>query len=348
MQEIIAESRELIVHELKDAYLDMSIHIQKYIVDKNILMSPEHDPKEYYRQTCFPAVDFLDFVNDVKNNLKPSLEREFKCSLEFKPYIFKHIHSLSHNGMVLLDIKNIFYPYLNSKYKLDSHQGTSRFDLTSIQELHPKYLLEDRLTRAYDLLENDDHINEDINNAKLGGKTFQRKCCRLGLDQYTSIKKYVILCNIDGSYTNCLCRSKDVPKIMSVLGHQQYKKYNSISASDMRHSNISFFDKGKVVLRIWPTLDYDFVPMADKNRVHIYVAMKYAMIDYVTNHIFGINHVSQHRLEYFNHLCVKMKDLSEKRMLFDVEKCERVGTYYPTEEYLKQLRIDKIVEGRRK
>jgi hypothetical protein len=356
--EIIEKSRDIIRVEMKNNYLALALAVEDFLIRERVPVEEDYSDNEPYKYVCYPDTNFLEIINKVKSDLIPTLTGISDKEYLFKPFIFKYMMILSVDNKALLQVTNVFYPIANYKFRVQTYLNASRFadSKNKLHYIHPKYRLDHVLSQFYDPFSNAEAVEEEYYKIYTqwgeldGNKSVARRDKnnkRMGIREYELIKDIAVLCNHDLIYTSCLCREDDIDAIISKIDPKRkytVVKNNVKSLYDIRYYNTTFSIGGKTVLKLWPVLQYQLIPVVSGNRAHINTVIHYALIDYLHYDILGVQKVAFFKNLILNYYINRRAAMVKNHILTRLDKCEYIGTYYPTELYLKQHRIDKIAE----
>ena len=352
LEEIIEESRSIIKDNMEKKYMPMAKTIERFLSKERVPVEFEYSSDEPYKLSCYPDTNFLNVVNKIKEELKPELEQLTGSEVLFRSYIPKYMMILSYDNVALLQVTNMFYPYLNTKFRVDTYQDDSRFGIDGkIFYVHPKLTIDHLAMEKYDPMVDQNLMMEETlerwkklgrMNAKQPSKMRERK----GIKEYNMVKDKVVLCNHDFEHVSCICWERDIDDIIKTIDpDRKYVVTKNIikSLHEIRRTSVTLSLNNRVVIKFWPSLEYELIPTIN-GACHPFVSTRYAIIDFLNYDILGIKNVAEWKLGAFDWQISNIKTLREKHIMPSIQKCKWIGTYYPISLYRKQLRIDKISE----
>jgi len=229
---LIEDAKQVIKKSRQNKLLEISKHIENYLVKLNIPIKETFREETYYIIVAYPYLNYLERARKL-NLLIVDLSEKFNIpldSLKQNYTIYNYITEIKYDQFLLLQLRNPFYPKENKLYTLDTYKSLSRFksntfkatkyvkelfdmdprmintnklssDLNSVVYIHPKYYLENLHKLLYDPSHEDNEaVLNEINTCWKRwieiDNTFNRKI-NVNADQRSKNIGYAMLYKID-------------------------------------------------------------------------------------------------------------------------------------------------------
>ncbi|MAR56865.1 MAG: hypothetical protein CMM93_06755 [Rickettsiales bacterium] len=379
--QLVSQAELKIKNDLRKELLNMMLEIEAFLQKYKVPIQEFYNDTTYYTFTACPHKGFPEFANIIRNELVPSLESKYKKDVfSYRPQVWGYIMVLKYGNHTLLKLMNIFYPTGNHIYSLPTYEGDSRFAAKTrytnrasvrahkvnkpepefsiksrkILYLHPKFMLEELIFRMYSPAHFDEQnetreiIDDMINHWKKIDYTDNvlkpnKKFLSSGRELFNKIKDIAYEANNDFATFTCIARKKDKAEIAKRF--QNYKlMFNSPkSLFDSRLSNMIVKSNNRPVLKIWFLLDYELIPLVDK-KAHIYLLLRLIVVDSIIYDIMDVKKIIEMKMGLFNYYLNLLQQMKKEKRVKPIDQCEFVGTNYPNDVYLSDLRQKLIVE----
>lgn len=393
LKSLIEDAQVIIKESRQDTIYKYVAEVEKFLARYKVPVNYYYEEKDFYTYNAYPIINFIDICNaytaTVKpqiNNICPELDAENCENTQCKPFVYNFIHNSYFKRFELVKFFNLFFPNYNQKFTFETFESPARIDKSlNMIYVHPKYILEEVLHQTC-LVENADRIDElrdKISNIladikRIDGKdlipnssnsnifnNFNSTQVNL-LSIITSLDAPIIRCFYDRQLpiliTNSLGLSLIERTFKSTTANYERKDSTSKSFFDNRIDNVIFKIDGKQIVKVFPLLNYEIVPIENRSITniksanmrhkmnktqmnsdksifdcHTNIAIRLAFNEYITYDIVGNPEISQIKLLLFASLYNKygIRDL-------DVSESRVIGTYYPFEMYIKELRVASI------
>ena len=393
---IIDKAQEIIRQSRQETIYPSALVIEKFLSDSKIPVNPYYDEKDFYTYNAYPIIGFIEVINYYNETIKPLVENSAKSktlnenTALCKPFIYNFIHNVYWGKFELVKFFNIFYPNHNHKFMFDTYQAEARLNKQlSMIYIHPKYLIEEILHKLC-LLEYMDKFSELVERKnelmkkweELDGKipesiiidstAFNSTQSNI-LSTISTINAPIVKCfydrNIPIIITNSLGIDLIERVIKSTTANYERRENSAKSFFDNRIRNTIFRIQDKQIVKVFPLLDYEVVPLireftaarsakarySDTRNViksgelfmdcHPNIAIRLAFNEYITYNIVGAADIAETKLRLYLGLIekfgIKQIDLNERMV---------TGVYYPFEMYIKEMRVKSILHniGRKK
>jgi len=96
------------------------ISVEDYLTDNNIPIERYYATDKYYIIQAYISKNYISEIKKFKET--------FKDNLFISTYIPLYLTECFYNGIIAVQLYNIFYPYQNNKYEIDKYYYKSRFD----------------------------------------------------------------------------------------------------------------------------------------------------------------------------------------------------------------------------
>jgi hypothetical protein len=390
---LIEEAQVIIKESRQNTVYKYMAEVEKFLAKSKIPVNYYYDEKDFYTYNAYPIINFIDLCNAYNAVVKPQIasicsesDLIYCENVQCKPFVYNFIHNSYFKRFELVKFFNLFFPNYNQKFTFETFESPARIDKSiNIIYVHPKYILEEVLHQTC-LIENADKMDElrdRIANILADIKRID------GKDLIPDSSNPNIFNNFNSTQVNLLSviSSLDVPIVRCFYDRQlpilitndlglslieyafkgitaNYERKDSTSKSffDNRVDNVIFKIDGKQIVKVFPLLDYEIVPIKDdsisnirsanmRHRMnkdqmnkdksifdcHTNIALRLAFNEYITYDIVGNQDISRVKLSLFASLYNKygVRDMK-------VSESNVVGTYYPFEMYIKELRVMSI------
>jgi hypothetical protein len=378
MEDLIRDAQVIIRESRQNTIMGPAMILEKFLADYSIPVNPDYEEKDFYTYNVYPIINFIDVINMYNENVKEKIDGS-AC----KPFIYNFIHNIYLGKFELAKFFNIFYPNNNHKFSFDTYTAPARLDKQlKMVYIHPKYLIEEILHKLCLLEYVDDH--EDL-IAKLDIKFLEwRSMDKLPNERSvsnnfnsTQINILSIISTLDAPIIRCFYDQYLPIIITDSVGLELIERtIKSTTAAYERRDNSSksFFDNrirntifrvgDKQVVKVFPLLDYEVVPLITdfannknakvkhydtktsmtENKIsmdcHPNVAIRLAFNEYITYNIVNADDIATSKLS----LCL---GLMKHYNITPIEINERLvaGVYHPFDLYIKEERVKSILHS---
>jgi hypothetical protein len=370
---VIASAQTVIKENRNIAIKASAEKMENFLADNNLPIDPFFEEKEYFCFNVYPIINFMDVVNTYNKLIREQiLTDEDKKLLHSKqldnkeaycnPFIYNFIHNVYYKKFQLLSFRNIFYPHNNNKFIFETYKAKGRLiECDNVSYIHPKYRLEEEFHKRYSIDLPENYVDKLITEwAKIDNeyesvqvqkykKIIAGKYSKLQNKILRQISEHTLECFYDQSIPTVLTDFIGLDFIKHIFktgfNGSECVENSSKSFFDNRADNFIFKVDKKVVVKVFPILDYELIPCLQKNRrkVHIDVAIRLAFNEYITYKILGFNELAASKLRQHKNLCLRRTQLK----LLPLEKYRFTGKYFPYDMYLKEMKIQSILDARK-
>jgi len=382
LKTLIEEAQIVIRESRQDTIFKYVIEIEKFLSKHNIPVNYYYEEKDFYTYNAYPITSFIDIGNAFNTEVKPLIDETANC----KPFIYNFIHNAYYKRFELFKMFNIFFPSYNQNFSFETFSAPARLNKSiNMVYVHPKYMLEEALHQAC-LIENIgkmDKIREKIgliiaDIERINGGNFIPD---VGDNKMfnnfnsTQINLLSILSTLNAPIVRCFY-DRQLPILITdsvglslieqslkgITANYERKDSTSKSFFDNRIGNVIFKIDGRQIVKVFPLLDYEIVPIIDdaivnipssnmRHRInrdqmnrtdaifdcHTNLALRLAYNEYITYEIVGNAEIAKIKLMLFAFLYKKYNITN-----MEISEARVVGTYYPFEIYIKELRVKSI------
>lgn len=384
IEKIIVDAQIVIRESRQNTIYKYALMIERFLATHNIPVNPEYDEKDFYTYNAYPVTSFIDVTNAYNNSLRQDISSESGEDAHCKPFIYNFIHNIYLGKFELAKFFNIFYPNSNHKFTFDTYQDNARLNKQiQMTYVHPKYIIEeilhklclleyvddhDKLIQSKDRLMEKwislDHLPNTIINTSTQFDPMQVNI----LSTLSTLDVPLIKCFYDRNLPILITNSLGIDlierSIKAITANYERKDNSAKSFFDNRIRNVIFRIDNKQILKVFPLLDYEVVPLSRefipissaKNRhshtkkimnrgdivmeCHPNIAIRLAFNEYITYNIVGAEDVARVKLA----ICLGL--ISRYNITkIDIHKDSVEGVYYPFEMYIKELRVKSIIHN---
>ena len=388
-QDIIRDNRQLTIY-------DSALLVEAFLAKLKIPVNPHYDEKDYYTYNAYPIINFIDICNTFNIEVKPVIDSRHDTEgntnysnydARCKPFIYNFIHNAHFKRFELVKFFNIFFPHTNRNFGFQTYEAPARLNKSlTMTYVHPKYMLEEVLHQLC-LIENVDKFDElRIRLSELinqwteiqGSDPLDRDGSKWKhfnqfdstqitiLSTISTLNAPIIRCFYDRHLPVIITNELGVGLIEHVISSTtaNYTRKDSSAKSffDNRIRNTIFRIGDKQIVKVFPLLDYEVVPLSESAVMNIpsakhrhqvtnhqmkerevimdcdsNIALRLVFNEYITYDIIGAADVAAIKLQIFSYL---YQTYGINRLSFTERTV--AGTYYPFEYYIKELRVKSI------
>lgn len=400
LKSLIEEAQVIIKESRQETIYKYVTVVEQFLAKQKIPVNYYYEEKDFYTYNAYPIINFIDICNAYNVTVKPQMiavcsesDESYCENSQCKPFVYNFIHNSYFKRFELVKFFNIFFPSYNQKFSFDTFEGPARIDKSlTMTYVHPKYILEEVLHQTC-LIENMDRMDElreqiatifaDIK--RIDGKDLIPSASNQGMYNNfnsTQVNLLSIIATLDAPIVRCFY-DRQVPILITnsvglslieyafkgITANYERKDSTSKSFFDNRIDNVIFKIDGKQIVKVFPLLDYEIVPIKEtavmnirdanmrhrSNRdqmnsnkaiydCHTNLALRLAFNEYITYDIVGNTEISHIKLILFTNLYNKYGI----RNIDSSYENNCIGTYYPFEMYIKELRVDSIKKAARR
>lgn len=388
LESLISDAQDIIRDNRQMTIYDSALLVEEFLSKLKIPVNPHYDEKDYYTYNAYPIINFIDICNAFNVEVKPVIDSrdggdtDARC----KPFIYNFIHNSHFKRFELVKFFNIFFPHMNRNFGFQTYEAPARFNKSlTMTYVHPKYILEEVLHQTC-LIENVDKFDELQTrfveliqqwSELLGNDPLNRESTWNHFNQFDPLQITILsaISTLDAPIIRCFY-DRHLPVIVtnevgvSLIEHvissstANYTRKDSSAKSffDNRIRNTIFRIGDKQIVKVFPLLDYEVVPLAESAIINIpsakrrhqttnhqmkerdvimdcnsNIALRLVFNEYITYDIVGAGDVADIKLQIFSYL---YRHYGINRLSFTEKSV--VGTYYPFEYYIKELRVKSI------
>jgi hypothetical protein len=384
VEQLIEKAQVVIRESRQNTIYKYALMIEKFLADHRIPVNSEYNEKDFYTYNAYPMTSFIDVTNAYNEEIKPRIVAESGEDAHCRPFIYNFIHNIYFGKFELAKFFNIFYPNSNHKFGFDTYEDEGRLDKQlRMVYVHPKYLIEEvlhklclleyvsdfaNLVAAKDRLMDKwlsmDKLPNPIINTAASFDPMQINV----LSMLSTLEAPIIRCFYDRNLpiviTNSLGLDLIEKTIKNITARYERKENTAKSFFDNRIRNTIFRIEDRQILKVFPLLDYEVVPLiqeftnirsakarySDTKHTmtagkltmdcHPNIAIRLAFNEYITYNIIGAAEVANIKLA----ICL---GLIAKYGIGEIIPDENnvTGLYHPFDIYIKELRVKSIIHS---